>query len=107
MKNKIEINILFFILSEALFLLFFIDYSILNIIVGTILGILLIIISKKINSKILSYIYHIILIPLAIICFYNIIYKLCLFKKLFFNSNWDIIFNNISIFSKQKILYIY
>ena len=53
MKNKIEINILVFILIEALFLLFFIKYSFLNIIVGEIIGILLIYIDKKneCNSK--------------------------------------------------------
>lgn len=50
-KKKIELNILVFILIEALSLLFFFKESLLNIILGTILGVILILLTKKIKLK--------------------------------------------------------
>ena len=65
--KKIELNILIFILIEALFLLFFFKTSILNMIIGTVLGIILIFITKNIkNNKLISLLIFIVSILLSI-----------------------------------------
>ena len=70
--NKIEINILTIILIEAIFLLYFFKMNFLNIIVGTIIGLLLIkLISKiKINNNIQT-ILSISLIPFYLLTIYK------------------------------------
>lgn len=71
--KKIELNILTFILIEAFFLLFFFKASFLNIILGTILGILLIFITNKIKiNKIVSLVILIISIFLTITILHNV-----------------------------------
>ena len=49
--NKIESNILLFIIIRGIFLLFFFKESLLNTILGSILGIILIFITNKLNLK--------------------------------------------------------
>ena len=52
--NKIEDNILIFILIEAMITLFFFKLSFINIIIGILFGILMIIINKKIKKNYLT-----------------------------------------------------
>lgn len=75
MHKKIEIDILFFILIEAMFLLFFFKESILTMILGIILGEILIYFSKKIKkNNITQFILFIITIPLSLITIHKTIY---------------------------------
>lgn len=78
-KEKIEINILLFMLIEALFLLFFFKYSLLNIILGSILGILLSIILKKAYS---NKVYQFILFITSFFLFITVTYKIANFISL-------------------------
>ena len=74
MNKKIEIDILLFILLEAICLLFFFKESFLTIIVGFILGIGLILLTKNIKqNKFTKILLFILTIPLIIITFYKII----------------------------------
>lgn len=75
MKNKIEINILVFIIIEAVYLLFFISYDFINIFLGTLFGIILILLSKFFrNKRITNYLLKIISIPIIIISLLKIVY---------------------------------
>ena len=68
MKKKIEIDILFFILLEAVYLLFFFKTSILNILIGTLLSLILIYFINKIkNFKLIKFILLLISIIILII----------------------------------------
>ena len=84
-EKKIELNILVFILIEGLYLLFFFKTSLLNIIIGTILGIILILITKNIqNNKITSIFLFIISLLLCI----NILNKITNFISINILSNY-------------------
>ena len=75
MNKKIEINLLFFFLIEALFILFFFKESFYNIILGSFLGIILIILSNKIKkNKITQYCLKISSIILASTILYKTIF---------------------------------
>ena len=74
MHKKIEIDILFFLITEAMFLLFFFKESILTMFIGTILGGILIYLTKNIkNNKIGKFILFITAIPISLITLYKII----------------------------------
>ena len=73
MKNKIELNILFFIITEGFILLFFPKISFLNIIIGSLISIILIMISKRFDINKFRYLLLAIVIPFIIIVFYKII----------------------------------
>ena len=73
-KNKIELNILIFILIEAFFLLFFYKESFLNIIVGSLLGLLLTFLFKKLKFK---SIIKLLILFTAIFLAYMVAYKSC------------------------------
>lgn len=74
MSKKIEIDILLFILLEAISLLFFFKESFLTIIIGFIFGIILILLTKNIKkNKFTKLILLIISLFLIIITFYKII----------------------------------
>ena len=70
--KKIELNILIFIIVEAIYLLLFFKTSFLNLILGILLGILLIIFTKKAKkNKVIEIFLFIISIPLFILILYK------------------------------------
>ena len=75
-KLKIEIDILIFVLIEALSLMFFFKTSLLNLVIGTIFGIILIFITNKIK---INKLIKIILLLASILLFLTIINKITSF----------------------------
>ena len=80
MKNKIEINILVFIIIEAVYLLFFISYDFINIFLGTLFGIILILLSSFFrNNRITNYLLKIMSIPIIIISYLKLFISLTIY----------------------------
>ena len=92
--KKIELNILIFILIEALFLLYGIHINIINLIIGTIIGLILIIIFNRLNKH--NIIKYIILI-IAIILFINTLYSISSFIINNYLNNYSYFFIIISV----------
>ena len=73
MKKKIEMNILILVLIEAFYLLFIFKESLFNILLGTILGLILIVVCKKVSkNKLLAFFLLIISIIFLIISLFRI-----------------------------------
>ncbi len=92
-KQKIELNILVFILMEALFLLFGFKESLLNILLGTILGIILIYVFAKIPQNKIT---KIILLLITLIFSINIFFSISSFITNNLLKNYSFIFIIIS-----------
>ena len=74
MKKKIEIDILFFVLMEAIYLLFLFKFNIINIIISTIIVIIIKPLLKKIiHTSFIKYMLLIIIIILTVIVSFKII----------------------------------
>ena len=66
-KSKIELNILFFILTEAFFLLFFFKTSILNIAIGITISVIINVFIKKIKKSKLIEMFLLIVTPILLV----------------------------------------
>ena len=99
--KKIELNILIFLLIEALFLLYGIKINIINIIFGTILGLILITFFSKFKKNVFT---KLTLIIISFYLFINSIYKISLFITINILNNYSNIYIIISIFIISYLL---
>ena len=92
--KKIELNILIFLLTEALFLIYGIKINIINIVIGTIIGLIFILLfNKSRKNNIIKYI----LLIVSFFFFFNTVFNISSFIINNYLNNYSYIFIIISV----------